>query len=94
MITCYALSASDEPLQIRYVGATARTLQARLMQHRYAFCNAQKRAWMRDVEGRGARVIARQLSQHETRSDAKIAEKKWIVFWRTYCDVLNIHPVA
>lgn len=93
---CYALLASDEPLHVRYVGLTNQPLIVRLASHlagkqaRYA----AKQAWFGEVTARGAKVVMRVLSRHETRAEAGQAENQWWDFWNEYCSLLNPRPHA
>ena len=88
----YGLFASDEPLQIRYVGQTYlppfMRLRAHLMPQNK---NAKVREWAKAVQARGGRVGMRILGRYPI-AELSSAERKWIVFWRQYCDLYNYHP--
>jgi len=83
----YGLFASDEPLQIRYVGQTTRKLKERLRTHRLRG-SWEIRKWTKLAAARGAAVNARVLGEYPAHLLAT-AEQKWISFWSTYCDLLN-----
>jgi len=88
-MTVYALVASDEPLQVRYVGKTTGWLNDRLLGHRSEPGNPKKRAWIAELRARGATLMIRALSTHESEHDLAVAELKWFLFWGLYCDLVN-----
>lgn len=96
MMTVYSLTASDEPLQVRYVGATSYPLETRLRGHhnenlrRITRKDNRKSDWIRDVIARGAQVEIRPLSQHQSPDELREAERRWIAFWSRYCELLNL----
>jgi ribosomal protein L14E/L6E/L27E len=67
--TVYALVASDEPDEIRYIGQTTHLLRQRLAKHlwdaRHKLTdNKPLSQWMRSVEGRGAKVLILSLVEN------------------------------
>ncbi len=89
-MTCYALAASDQPLQIRYVGSTTRTLRERLIAHLRDKASGKRRiCFIRHVLMRGERVLIVPLSTHTEIFDMFMAESAWIKFWGKYCDLTN-----
>ncbi len=86
----YGLIASDEPLQIRYVGKCEQSPFHRLRDHlRLRTRNPAFRDWVNQVRGRGAEVRMRVLGAYPVESLAKM-ELKWIGFWYEYCQLLNV----
>lgn len=85
----YALCASDEPLQVRYVGVTKHSLEHRRYHHLYSPTNSTMRDWFAELQRRGADVVIRELSRHDSAVEVSAAEKRWIGFWSQYCEVLN-----
>lgn len=85
----YALCASDEPLQVRYVGVTKHSLEHRRYHHLYSPTNSTMRDWFAELQCRSVEVIIRELSRHETAVEANEAEAKWISFWSEYCESKN-----
>jgi len=85
----YGLVASDEPLQIRYVGKCEQSPFHRLIDHlRLRSTNRGFCDWVRQVKGRGAAVRMRILGSYPVKDLAR-AERHWIVFWRDYCSLFN-----
>lgn len=87
----YGLVASDEPLQIRYVGETEDS-KRRLGQYLNPNTGISRRlrSWIDDVIKRGARVEMVILGRYPV-FELGSAEQKWIAFWDRYCDLLNYH---
>jgi hypothetical protein len=85
----YALFASDEPLQIRYIGATMYP-QRRIREHIGSYCKSSKfvRDWIEEVRVRGAEVQVKVLGKYSVQ-ELNSAEYKWIQFWKQYCYLLN-----
>ena len=92
----YGLFASDEPLQIRYVGITTQDTRTRLRGHhlelkrRFPRKNHRKSDWIQSVLDRGAEVNIRLLSSHDDDDSMFKAEAAWMNFWAQYCDLLNL----
>jgi hypothetical protein len=84
----YALVASDEPLQIRYIGRTIKPksrwsgTKLTVTSKEYLF------RWQLSVKVRGAKVEMVILGQYKISSLPR-AEMLWIKFWSKYCEVLN-----
>jgi len=89
----YGLFASDEPLQIRYVGKTTRSPESRLWAHCSSYDSRRVRAWVELVATRRAKVGLRVFGEYPL-CELVYAERKWISFWLSYCELNNTqqHP--
>lgn len=84
----YALVASDEPLQVRYVGKVQMGPWDRLRHHLKDPQTRKLAAWFDEVHTRGAEIRMRILGEYP-RELLEQAECSWFKFWRHYCDLLN-----
>lgn len=86
----YGLFASDEPLQIRYVGQTKYDAAFRLRQHFHSTSETYKnlRSWFDEVKARGAEIGMRVLGEYP-KEFLTMSEYKWIDFWSRFCPLLN-----
>lgn len=100
-VSVYGLFASDEPVSVRYIGHTTKTLPVRLRGHwsdvkhmhdnrRIGRRDHSKSLWMMQVQARGAEVLIRLLSLHGSVAEAKNAEFRWFLFWSNYLQLLNL----
>jgi hypothetical protein len=87
----YGLVASDEPLQIRYVGQTITPPETRL-RGRFSKSGCRKFSkcsqWIKEVQARGCVVRMRILGRYAL-AELNTAERQWIAFWARYCDLTN-----
>lgn len=83
----YGLFASDEPLNIRYVGQTTNGAENRLRSH---LCRSGRRTiqgrWFESVEARGAKIGMRILGEYPS-DQLNAAEIQWCRFWSFFCDL-------
>lgn len=86
----YGLFDYAEPLQIRYVGQTQKDGKSRLVMHENEAKTSQTRKskWIREVKAAGGRIGMRLLGEYPL-NELMPAERKWITFWKGYCDLLN-----
>lgn len=85
----YGLFASDEPLQIRYVGQTIHPAITRLKSHIYGWkLNQPFKNWIKAVLNREAQIGLRVLGRYPVAELIK-NERKWIDFWGNYCELFN-----
>jgi len=85
----YGLLASDEPLQIRYVGQTFVSPIERLRSHLSPSGRKYKHGiWFREVENRGAQIVMRLLGEYPLNTLSS-AERAWAVFWHEYCGLVS-----
>lgn len=89
---CYALTAADAPLQIRYIGMTGQHPALRLADHVSEKGNSAKQVWLRDCRVRGVAISLRVLSVHQDAEECLEAETDWQLFWSQYCDLLGKTP--
>src|SRR6185295_5335116 len=86
----YGLFDQYFPLQLRYVGQTSISPVIRLYQHFSQNRKYRVFRWVKEVESSGSEVSMRILGRYPL-SDLNAAEKKWILFWGNYCDLLNLN---
>lgn len=86
----YGLFDKNEPLQIRYVGATTDNPINRLKGHLNSNSTNNKRLkeWFNEVKVSGSEIGMRILGKYNV-NVLPATEQKWIQFWELYCDNLN-----
>lgn len=86
----YGLFASDEPLQIRYVGQTKYAPSFRLRQHFIPTnqIHHNLKPWFTEVKERGAEIGMRIFGEYP-KEFLTVAEYRWISFWSACCYLFN-----
>ena len=86
VVNIYGLYDSRNPIEIRYVGKTVRTVTARLMSHldevRRNKVRSHKNSWIRRVLADGGRVELLALDRAENHTDGCALERHYIVWFK------------
>jgi hypothetical protein len=87
----YGLFDRQEPLQLRYIGQTILMPYERLKQHARGNdpFNPRKTQWIKEIGRSRLGMRVQEVYPIAPLSQRKIAETKWINFWKNYCDLLN-----
>jgi hypothetical protein len=77
--TVYALSPSENPNTVRYIGQTSKTLDERLSQHKSTSASTPVALWIRSEIAKGHSIIIQALEKNAPLNDAEV---RWIALFK------------